>query len=149
MRAAYISEVQGLLHELIRLYHEADQEEKACCGLTISQCCTLLAFDSADEQLTMNTLSERVGLSTSTMTRHVDGLVNKGHLVRMPSVTDRRQVIVQLTQTGKAMTEKLSACETTLVGQVLQAIPEAEWERVVTALKSLVGALKTRAQNCC
>lgn len=145
----FTTEVKTLIHELVRAYNEADREEKACCNLTISQCCTLLAFDSIDEQLTMNALSSRLGLSTSTMTRHVDGLVHKGYIERLSSETDRRQVFVRLTASGKEMLERLRCCEVNLFDAVLQSIPANQWETIVSALKLLLNAIRTRKQNCC
>ena len=145
----FATEISTLIHELIRVYNDADREEKACCNLAISQCCTLLGFDSVDEHLTMNTLSSRLGLSTSTMTRHVDGLVHKGHIERISSEKDRRHVLVGLTMSGKEMAERLKCCEQNLFCEVLQSIPADQWEAVVSALKLLLDAVKTRQQDCC
>ena len=147
--SASAAEVKSLIYEFIQLYNQADQEEKACCDLTISQCLTLLAFESTNERLTMNTLSSRVGISTSTMTRHVDRLVRKGDLERIASEKDRRQVIVRLTPTGKDMVEQLRRCELSLSRHVLESIPADQWENVVSSLKLLLAALNARNQDCC
>ena len=145
----FTNEVRALLYDFIRAYNEADREEKACCDVTISQCCTLLAFEPPDEQLTMNVLSSRLGLSTSTMTRNVDGLVHKGYIARTSSEHDRRQVLVQLTESGKEMAERLRCCEHDLFHEALQSIPAEQWENVVSALKLLLHAISTRKQDCC
>ena len=145
----FADEVRGIIHQMINLYNEADREEKSCCNLSVSQCCTLLAFDSIDEQLTMNQLSSRLDLSTSTMTRHVDRLVHKGHAERAPSEQDRRRVIVQLTESGKEMAETLRNCEQNLFSEVLQSIPPDQWGTVVSTLKLLVNAIQARKSDCC
>ena len=145
----FADEARAVIHQLINLYNEADREEKACCNLSVSQCCTLLAFDSIDEQLTMNQLSLRLDLSTSTMTRHVDRLVHKGYIERAPSEQDRRRVIVRLTESGKEMAETLSNCEQNLFSEVLQSIPPDQWETVVSALKLFVNAIQARKTGCC
>ncbi|MBI1924400.1 MarR family transcriptional regulator [Candidatus Poribacteria bacterium] len=147
--SAFANEVRALVHEFMGAYNEADREEKACCDVTLSQCCTLLAFHSIDEQLTMNALSSRLGLSTSTMTRNVDGLVRKGYIARTSSERDRRQVLVQLTANGKEMAERLRCCERDLFSEALGAIPADQWESVVSALRLLLNAIHTRKENCC
>ena len=146
--SVFADEVTTLIHELIRAYNEADCEEKACCDVTISQCCTLLSFDPVDKQMTMNELSSCLGLSTSTMTRNVDGLVRKGYIERHTPERDRRQVFVQLTSAGKEMAGRLKCCEQNLFHGVLQSIPADQWETVVSALKLLLNAIYTRKDDC-
>ena len=147
--SSFANEVSALVHEFMRAYNEADREEKACCDVTLSQCCTLLAFHPVDAQLTMNALSARLGLSTSTMTRNIDGLVRKGYITRTSSERDRRQVFVQLTADGKEMAERLLCCERDLFHEALRLIPADQWESVVSALRLLLNAVHTRKENCC
>ena len=90
----------------------------------------------------MNELSAELGLSSSTMTRNVDILVRRGYLERVRDDNDRRFVFVQLTESGKELTDKLQQCECDFFAEALRTIPEKEWENVASSLKLLLAALK-------
>ena len=142
----FVDEVKELTSEFIKLCNLLDRDQKACCGVTVQQCYTLLAFEKRGK-MTMNELSAELGLSSSTMTRNVDILVRRGYLERVKDDNDRRLVFVKLTEPGKELTAKLLQCECDFFAEALRTIPESEWENVVSSLKLLLAALK--AKGCC
>ena len=139
----FVDEIKELISEFIKLYNLLERDEKACYGVTVQQCCTLLAFEKRSK-VKMNELSAELGLSSSTMTRNVDILVRRGYLKRVRDDNDRRLVFVQLTEPGKELTTKLQQCECDFFAEALRAIPESEWENVASSLKLLLAALKTK-----
>jgi DNA-binding MarR family transcriptional regulator len=54
-----------------------------------------------DEQITAGSLAKRADLSPGAMTAMLDQLESNGVITRRRSETDRRQVIVQLTEKGR------------------------------------------------
>ena len=144
----FADEVKELVLQFVKLYNSVDRNEKACYGVTVPQCYTLLAFERKGK-MAMNELSAELGLSSSTMTRNVDLLVRRGHLERVRDDNDRRVVFVQLTKSGKELTAKLSACERDFFADALRAIPKSEWENMTSSLKLLLTALKEKGAICC
>lgn len=144
----FVDEVKELISEFVGLYRFLDKDEKACCGVTVSQCCTLLAFDGKDK-LTMNELSDELGLSSSTMTRNVDVLVRRGYLDRVRDDVDRRLVFVLPTESGKELLANLRGREQDFFTEVLRTIPESEWQNVTSSLRLLLTALKKKGAVCC
>ncbi len=144
----FANQVKELTLEFVKLYRLLDKDEKACYGVTVSQCYTLLAFDGK-ERLTMNELSNELGLSSSTMTRNVDVLIRSGYLERVRDNVDRRLVFVRLTESGKELMANLCGCEQKFFTEVLRTIPESEWEKLTYSLKLLLAALKEKGAVCC
>ena len=137
----FVDEVKELTSEFVKLYNLLDRDKKACCGVTVQQCYTLLAFEKKGK-MTMNELRAELGLSSSTMTRNVDILVRRGYLKRVRDDNDRRLVFVQFTELGKELTAELQQCECDFFAEALRTIPESEWENVASSLKFLLAALK-------
>ena len=77
----FIMNVQRALEELIKNYERCEQMCAAQYGVTVAQSYALLALPR-EETVTMNDLSQSMGLANSTMTRMVDQLVAKGLAVR-------------------------------------------------------------------
>jgi len=144
----FADEVKELVLQFVKLYNSIDRNEKACYGVTVPQCYTLLAFERKGK-MTMNELSTELGLSSSTMTRNVDVLVRRGYLERVRDDNDRRVVFVQLTKSGKELTAKLCSCERDFFADALRAIPENEWEKLTSSLKLLLTSLKKKGAVCC
>ncbi len=144
----FANEVKELILEFVNLYRFLDKDEKACYRVTVSQCYTLLAFDGK-EKLTMNELSNELGLSSSTMTRNVDVLIRRGYLERVRDNADRRLVFVRLTESGKELMANLRGCEQKFFTEVLRTIPDSEWKNVASSLKLLLAALKEKGAVCC
>ena len=61
---------------------------------------------SADEELTVGGIADRVGLAQGTVTTLVDRLEARGLLRKRRSNSDRRQVKVSLSEDGRGLLEK-------------------------------------------
>jgi DNA-binding MarR family transcriptional regulator len=125
--------------------------EQACYrifGITTSQADTLLKL-SPKQALRMNELSEAVGVDTSTMTRMVDQLIEKGMVLRQADEKDRRIVRVGLTAPGKKMHTQLSDALTSYYMESLDDISEPEREIIIQVLTRLRDAVDKGLENCC
>jgi DNA-binding MarR family transcriptional regulator len=125
--------------------------EQACYkvfGITTSQADALLKL-SPKEALRMNELSEAAGLDTSTMTRMVDQLIEKGFVLRQADDKDRRIVRVGLTPQGKKLRKELSDALESYYMESLDDISEPEREIIVQVLERLKNAVDKGLENCC
>ncbi len=141
----------GLQRQVYRLVREYELCDQMCMGqyrVTASQGYTLLSLPES-ESITMNALSEAMGLANSTMTRMVDQLVKKGFVCRTPDVEDRRVVRVGLTAKGQEMRQSLEEAQQYLFGQVLSEIPPDERHVLLQVLERVVTAIETVRQKGC
>jgi DNA-binding MarR family transcriptional regulator len=146
----FAAHLQRQLYQLVRAYELCDRACLTQNGVTTSQGYTLLAFPE-DGCLTMNELSDTMNLSNSTMTRMVDQLVQKGLVRRKADESDRRIVLVELTDQGQATRDTLEKALQGLFGQILDGIPADERPLILHALeqvtRSVAQVLDTN--NCC
>jgi DNA-binding MarR family transcriptional regulator len=144
----FIEDLQELTHDVIRIFQLMDREEKSRFGVTMTQSYTLQSIQCCDK-LTMNQLSERMGLATSTMTRIVDNLVRDGYIERVRDESDRRLVYVTLTPEGKKMAEQLRECTWGCFQNIADNISPEEKASVVKAIKIFLEALKCAYAESC
>ena len=74
-------------------------------GLTYTQYITIVALWEHDNQ-TVSGLGEKLFLESNTLTPILKKLEAEGYLRRQRSTTDERQVVVSLTDEGRALREK-------------------------------------------
>lgn len=77
--------------------------------------------------LRMGDLAERLLVAHSSCNRIVGRLVDSGHLTRRPGEVDRREVLVDLTPTGRALHRRMAAVHTRDIQRLVDATlpPEA------------------------
>lgn len=76
------------LRLLVRRLGVLERGEASCCDITLSQCHTIVEIGRAGA-MSLNVLSEILGLDKSTVSRSVDKLVNDGIIVREADLEDR------------------------------------------------------------
>ncbi|KAF0111763.1 MAG: transcriptional regulator MarR family [Chloroflexi bacterium] len=144
----FASNLQRLISHLVREYELCDQ---ICTGqyrLTASQGYTILTLPES-ESMTMNALSEAMGLANSTMTRMVDQLVEKGFVRRMTDDEDRRVVRVCLTLQGQESRHNLEQAQQYFFGLVLAEISREERQDILQSFERVVTAIeKVRKSGC-
>lgn len=74
-------------------------------GLTYTQYIAIIALWEEDNQ-TVSSLGEKLFLESNTLTPILKKLESLGYLTRTRSATDERQVLVSLTDAGRALREK-------------------------------------------
>lgn len=89
-------------------------------------------------ELTMGCLAEELHMAISTLTGITDKLVNKGFLERTRSETDRRVVVVKVTDPGyKAFALRKSAHES-ISKNILSSLSEKEQDHLLRLLKKVI-----------
>lgn len=145
--SAFAVQLQRLLYRLVKNCNLCDQTCIGQFGVTASQGYTLLALPQ-EGSVSMNELSETMGLANSTMTRMADQLVDKGLILRQPDEEDRRVVRVGLTGQGREVRVALEQTSQEFFKQVLGEIQADERLAMLQALEKVNGAL-TNAMRAC
>lgn len=144
----FAASLQRRVYQLVR---ECELCDQMCMGqfrVTASQGYTMLTLPES-ESVTMNTLSEAMGLANSTMTRMVDQLVKKGFVRRATDDEDRRVVRVSLTAQGRETRRNLEQAQQYFFGQVLAEAPQDERHNILQVLEWVITAIeKVRQKGC-
>lgn len=110
-------------------------------GLTVAEFRILRAF-SGERTVGMGELTRRAGLSSSRMTRILDGMVKKELVTREAAVDDRRVIEVTLTERGTAIQRTLTDRHVRTHEEILSHLPPGTGESVILALEKLGAALR-------
>lgn len=143
-----IDEVGFMMQKLVRVFNLFERDEIKTYGFTTSQCYTILELFKSTG-LTMNELSEKMNLNSSTMTRILDNLVRDKYISRDKDEFDRRIVIVSLTEAGKEIAKKLDMTVKAYYKRVIENIPKGQVEETLKSVNILQKAFEKANPNCC
>lgn len=98
---------------------------------------------AAEGRAQPNLLASRLGVAARTVTGLVDGLVESGHVSRVPHPDDRRSTLVVLTNRGDRFITRLRKMREDLARQLFDAMPANN----VNALRENLVVLHVRLQQ--
>jgi len=113
--------------------------EASCCGITLSQCHLLTEIGWAGAA-SLNTLSERLGVDKSTMSRNIDILVNSNLVSRTTDPDNRRAVTITLTDEGDTLFSQVEANMTQFYETFYNALPADKRSQILESLELLLAA---------
>jgi MarR family transcriptional regulator, lower aerobic nicotinate degradation pathway regulator len=93
-----------------------------------------------DRTPTMNELARILGLDKSSVTGLVDRAERRGLVTRIPSTTDRRVVLVSLTEDGRALVSQAAEGFETDVLTMLDRLPSRDREALSRLVSRLLAA---------
>lgn len=137
------SQIKTLRHDMRLLARKMElmtKGEANCCGITLTQCHLLTEIGWAGAA-SLNTLSERLGVDKSTMSRNIDILVNSGLVSRMTDPDNRRAVTITLTDEGRQLFSQVEASMTQFYETLYNALPPDKRSQVLESLELLLTAL--------
>lgn len=140
-------EMAELLQKIMLCCHFKDEQHASNFNVSSSECRTMRVF-ARNEELTMKSLSERMNLAMSRMTRIVDGLVEKNLVQRGVDPRDRRVCLVKLTERGQKMVDDMDYNYQVMNERVLGNVSRAARPEVLNALKHLVDAMEQFRASC-
>ncbi|MFI5274379.1 MAG: MarR family winged helix-turn-helix transcriptional regulator [Ktedonobacterales bacterium] len=88
----------------------ADDADPALRAVSVPRVRVLMALASDDDRhvpVRMGDLSRTLGVTARNITTIVDGLEREGFLARRPDLTDRRAILIELTEFGRAHVQRL------------------------------------------
>jgi DNA-binding MarR family transcriptional regulator len=86
---------------------------------------------------TLSEVAEHVGVGLPSMSKMVDGLVERGLVSRQDAPNDRRRVVLALTANGTALLESAHRGTAALVAERLQNLSGADLAGIAAALATL------------
>jgi DNA-binding MarR family transcriptional regulator len=110
--------------------------------LSIPRAALLAAVvDVAPGRVRMGDLSSALGVTARNITTIVDALEREGLLVRKPDLTDRRAILLELTEKGHAHVEHIRALQCDLAERALAPLNRHERSALYALLTRLAGHL--------
>ena len=137
------SQIKTLRHDMRLLARKMElmtKGEASCCGITLTQCHLLTEIGWAGAA-TLNTLSERLGVDKSTMSRNIDILVTGGLVSRTTDPDNRRAVTIMLTDEGRQLFAQVEASMTQFYETLFQTLPAEKRSQVLESLELLLAAI--------
>lgn len=137
-----------LTKDLLRKFQMRDRNEISCCGVSVSQCYTLDTLGEHGE-MSMVQLARKMFLDKSTMTRVVDGLIERELVVRRWDENDRRVIYIALTAAGRKLLEGIRAQQMSSLRLILERIPVNERQKLLDGLEIFSHAVQDWLTKCC
>ncbi len=135
--------VRNFRKKLRRLEREVGWQLKSdteCCGVTLAQCHIILEIGNRGETSVVD-LSSSLGLDTSTLSRHINGMVNVGLVDRVLNPKDRRYVSITLTRQGQKVYQSIEDICNTKYAKIFDLIPPEKHQQVLEGFNLLVDAI--------
>jgi DNA-binding MarR family transcriptional regulator len=126
---------------------DAQQE---CCGLTLSQCHTLIEIGMKGE-ISLVELASALGLDASTLSRTIQGMVIIGLVRRTTNEQDRRFVSISLTEQGRKVYDEIDAVYNGFLTGVFELLPGDKHDRILEDIGLFVEAVRNANEKsaCC
>jgi DNA-binding MarR family transcriptional regulator len=137
------SQIKTLRHDMRLLARKMElmtKGEASCCGITLTQCHLLTEIGWAGAA-SLNTLSERLGVDKSTMSRNIEILVTGGLVSRTTDPDNRRAVTIMLTDEGRQLFAQVEASMTQFYETLFQTLPADKRSQVLESLELLLAAI--------
>jgi DNA-binding MarR family transcriptional regulator len=127
--------------ELNILLNEDAERGMAKSGLTLSRAGLLWEVFHRGP-VTQRVLSEALKVSSRNITGLVDGLVDTGFVTREPHPTDRRAILVTLTEAGQAATTSMVLAQQEFATTLFGDLGEGELAGLVASLDKILVRLR-------
>ena len=89
------------------LLSELEQHVEATFGVKQMVATALAVIDGADEPLTPSEIGDRILLPSASITSTLDNLERRGWVRRIPNPADRRSLLIEITDEGRATADQL------------------------------------------
>ena len=131
----------------MNLVHTADMLVKRIAevlqpfGVTPSSALVLGILADADAPLPPHQIAERLIISRATVTGLLDSLERRGYVQRRPHASDRRMLLIQLTEAGRQAAQTFRLLVHQHQKAWLAALSEREQDQLIAALHGLQATL--------
>ena len=134
-----IREFRDKLRKLEREIGWQLKSDTECCGVTLAQCHIIVEIGNTGETSVID-LATILGLDTSTLSRHINGMVNVGLASRVLNPKDRRYVSINLTEQGQKVYQSIEDICNTKYAKIFEHIPKEKHKQVLEGFNLLVDA---------
>ena len=106
--------------------------------LSVTQLKALCALDARGEEPSVKALAESMGVSLPTMSRAVDGLFERGFLLREEDAADRRVKRLRLTEAGRRVPLALNEARLSALHELIGSLGEEQAAALEHALSLIL-----------
>ncbi|MFD6843717.1 MarR family winged helix-turn-helix transcriptional regulator, partial [Bacillus cereus] len=132
-------QLRQMLQILIRRFGLLEKEGAQCCGVSLIQSHILFEVQR-QKNPSLNELASSLGLDNSTLSRHIQGLVNKDLVERTQSPTDRRYLSITLTPEGEKYENEIGKQMNTYIEEILSNVPKEKRMQVLESIDLILEA---------
>jgi DNA-binding MarR family transcriptional regulator len=139
-------QLRQMLQILIRRFGLLEKEGAQCCGVSLIKSHILFEVQR-QKNPSLNELASSLGLDNSTLSRHIQGLVNKDLVERTQSPTDRRYLSITLTPEGEKYENEIGKQMNTYIEEILSNVPKKKRMQVLESIDLILEAMQR--SSCC
>jgi len=143
---ALVTAMDRTISRYLRSLRSAIEQAEGPGRLTMPQLRCLQAFDADGTALTTY-LARRMNVAVPTMTSMIDGLAERGLVVRHPDPADRRQVRIVMTDTGRAVLSRYQAVMDTRLHTLIGHLNTPQKKRLLAAIQDVAMMLDADAAS--
>lgn len=133
---AFLNELMSTTFNSVTRIEEKSLTNRLLQGLTIAEIHTLAAV-GLHGSVPMKTIAANLEVTLATVNASVGKLEKKGYLTRVRSETDRRQMLVSLTNSGRKAVRVHDAFHRKMVDRALEGLTAEEEAALVKALTNV------------
>lgn len=134
-------EFREIMRQIVRKFGILEDDEKSCCGITLTQCHSLVEIGRAGA-VSLCELTEIMGLDKSTLSRTVDQLVRNGYIKKETDDKNRRYITITLTPKGHKEYEGIEISMNSYFEEILECIPGNIRAQVIESTRMILSALR-------
>lgn len=124
----------NLIRATAEFLSEVQRRRAAVAPLSPSGFEALAVIDGAGEPLPSNVIAERLLVSTASMTSLLDTLERRGFAARRPHPHDRRKILVEITDEGRRVVDKMLPIVHATATEAFSGLTETERQLLIDAL---------------
>ncbi len=143
MRINYVKEIDENLREINKILNRDLKREMIKLDLGLSHFYILTTL-YRKKVLSSGNLAKSLDVRNSTITSLVDRLVKLSLVKRRRCERDRRVVLVELTDKGKKLTEKLLTLRKERLKEIVKELPEEKVKEIYESIKRVKEILKKK-----
>lgn len=121
-------------------------DQTSCCGVTLAQCHVLLEIEG-NAMANLGTLAQKLDLDISTLSRTVDNLVKLGYVRRETDASNRRQLLIQLSDSGRELADAINQACDTYYRRILASLPDNLQAPAISLMPVLAAAMRANRQQ--
>ncbi|ELR67292.1 Transcriptional regulator, MarR family [Photobacterium marinum] len=134
-----MNEIEQLNHTIIEFYEKLSSWEQSVVrgkGFTLPQV-HIVEILGVHGAMRMKELADKIGVTTGTLTVQVDKMVNTDLIQRRPHESDRRSILVELTEKGQEMYQEHDNLHLALTQDITAKLDDTERQNLLSYLKKM------------
>jgi len=132
-------DMAALANYLLRTANMGTFNAIAELDLSFTQIKALCALEADGEERSVKALAESLGVSLPAMSRAVDGLFERGFVLREEDTADRRMKRVGLTEAGHSVPRALNEARLSALQELMGSLVDEEADALAHALGLILG----------